>query len=450
MGEVRFDGKVAIVTGAGNGLGRQYAHLLASRGAKVVVNDLGGSVKGEGQQAAKHAADVVVDEIKAKGGEAVADKHSVEFGDKIVKTAVDAFGTVDIVINNAGILRDVSFQKMREIDWDLIMLVHLKGAFSVTRAAWNIMREKGYGRIVNTGSSSGIYGSFGQVNYSTAKMGLWGFTQSLAKEGQKRGIYVNCIAPVAGTRMTETVMPAEVVAALKPDFVAPFTAWLASESCKETGSLYEVGAGFIAKNRWQQSKGVQFDVDNLSIEQIRDQWSGVNQFESGATIPTSNQEMLATIMNNLETKQQAKAAAAKPAAGGAAAAGGSGLKSEGIFGMMSAYLDAGHGKPLIEKVSSVFGFQITKKKGAKPSLIYAIDLKNGQGKCTEGKPAKADATFTMTDDDFEAVCLGKLNPQIAFMQGKMKIQGNMAKASKFTPDLFPPPTPENMAKFSKL
>lgn len=229
MGDIRFDGKVAIVTGAGNGLGRQYALLLASRGAKVVVNDLGGSVFGTDEKNAKHAADAVVDEIKAAGGQAVANKDSVEFGDKIVKTAVDAFGTVDIVINNAGILRDSSFQKMKDLDWDLIMKVHLKGAFSVTRAAWNIMREKNYGRIVNTGSSSGIYGSFGQVNYATAKLGLWGFTQSLAREGLKRNIRVNCIAPLAGTRMTATVMPKEVLDALKPDFVAPFTTWLCSE-----------------------------------------------------------------------------------------------------------------------------------------------------------------------------------------------------------------------------
>jgi 3-hydroxyacyl-CoA dehydrogenase/3a,7a,12a-trihydroxy-5b-cholest-24-enoyl-CoA hydratase len=161
MSELRFDGKVAIVTGAGNGLGRVYALLLASRGAKVVVNDLGGSVSGTETKNQARPADVVVDEIKKAGGQAVANYDSVEFGDKIVKTAVDAFGTVDIVVNNAGILRDASFMKMTELDWDLIMKVHLKGAFSVTRAAWNIMREKGYGRIINTGSSSGIYGSFG-------------------------------------------------------------------------------------------------------------------------------------------------------------------------------------------------------------------------------------------------------------------------------------------------
>ena len=159
--DLRFDGKVAIVTGAGNGLGRVYAHLLASRGAKVVVNDLGGSVSGTATKDAARPADIVVEEIRKAGGQAVANYDSVEFGDKIVKTAVDAFGTVDIVVNNAGILRDASFMKMTELDWDLIMKVHLKGAFSVTRAAWNIMREKGYGRIINTGSSSGIYGSFG-------------------------------------------------------------------------------------------------------------------------------------------------------------------------------------------------------------------------------------------------------------------------------------------------
>lgn len=160
MSELRFDGKVAIITGSGNGLGKAYALLLGSRGASVVVNDLGKSVTGT-DGVGKNPADLVVDEIIAAGGKAVANYDSCEFGEKIVKTAVDAFGTVDIVINNAGILRDISFQKMTELDWDLIMKVHLKGAYSVTRAAWGIMREKGYGRIINTGSASGIYGSFG-------------------------------------------------------------------------------------------------------------------------------------------------------------------------------------------------------------------------------------------------------------------------------------------------
>jgi 3-hydroxyacyl-CoA dehydrogenase/3a,7a,12a-trihydroxy-5b-cholest-24-enoyl-CoA hydratase len=245
---LRFDGKVAIVTGAGAGLGRAYALLLASRGAKVVVNDLGGDVKGTGGNS--KAADVVVDEIKKAGGVAVANYDSVEFGEKIVKTATDAFGTVDIVINNAGILRDVSFLKMTDADWDLIMKVHLKGSYSVARAAWNIMREKGFGRIINTGSSSGLYGSFGQVNYSAAKMAMHGFSQSLAKEGEKRNIRVNTICPLAASRMTETVLPKEVLENIKPEYVAPLVAFLCHDSCEETGSLFEVGAGYVAKLRW--------------------------------------------------------------------------------------------------------------------------------------------------------------------------------------------------------
>lgn len=331
---------------------------------------------------------------------------------------------------------------MSELDWDLIMKVHLKGAFSVTRAAWNIMREKKYGRIINTGSSSGIYGSFGQANYATAKLGLWGFTQSLAKEGEKRNIRTNCIAPLAGTRMTATVMPAEVLETLSPAYVAPFVAYLCHEKCEDNGALYEVGAGYAAKQRWQRSAGFQFNAKKLNPEDIAANWEKVNDFSKDATNPESAQEMMAVIMNNVEAAQEAE----KAAKAAAPAAPASGLISEQIFAMMATYLARGEGKDLPAKVNSVLGFEITKKKGAKPTLIYEIDLKNGQGSVHNRKPANADATFTMTDGDFEKVCKGTLKPQIAFMQGKMKIKGSMAAASKFTPELFPPPTPENMAK----
>ena len=290
---LRFDGKVAIVTGAGAGLGRAYALLLASRGAKVVVNDLGGSVQGEGGNS--KAADIVVNEIKKAGGVAVANYDSVEFGDKIVKTAVDAFGTVDIVINNAGILRDVSFMKMSETDWDLIMKVHLKGSFSVARAAWDIMRQKGFGRIINTGSSSGLYGSFGQVNYSAAKMAMHGFTQSLAKEGEKRNIRVNTICPLAASRMTETVLPKEVLENIKPEFVAPLVAYLCHESSEETGGLFEVGAGYVAKLRWQRTAGVLFPLKDFNPENIKAKWDQITDFEKDATFPASNLEMMEVI-----------------------------------------------------------------------------------------------------------------------------------------------------------
>jgi (3R)-3-hydroxyacyl-CoA dehydrogenase / 3a,7a,12a-trihydroxy-5b-cholest-24-enoyl-CoA hydratase / enoyl-CoA hydratase 2 len=178
--ELRFDGKVAIVTGAGNGLGRSHALMLASRGAKVVVNDLGGSIHGGGKSSA--AADAVVKEIKDAGGEAVANYDSVEDGDKIVKTAVDAFGKVDILINNAGILRDTSFQKMSDADWDIILKVHVQGAYKCTKAVWDLMREQGYGRILMTASAAGIYGNFGQANYALAKIGLIGQEEERARE----------------------------------------------------------------------------------------------------------------------------------------------------------------------------------------------------------------------------------------------------------------------------
>lgn len=195
---------------------------------------------------------------------------------------------------------------------------------------------------------------------------------------------------------------------LKPDFVAPFVAVLVHESVPDNGALYEVGAGYIAKQRWNRSEGVQFDADKLTPEEIKSKWAHVNQFEKGSTYPTSNQEMMAIIMNAHEAKQ--KAAAAKATATPAAVAASSGLKSENIFGMMATYLNQGLGKPLIPKVSAIFGFEIQGKKGGPIDLVYEIDLKNGQGNTKKGKPEKPDATFTMTDEDFEAVCMGKLNP----------------------------------------
>lgn len=248
MSQLRFDNRVVIVTGAGNGIGRDYALFFAARGAKVVVNDLGGGLAGAG--ASTKAADLVVEEIKSKGGLAVANYDSVEFGDKIVDTAIKTFGRIDIIINNAGILRDISFQKMSELDWDLVHKVHMKGAFTVTRAAWNYMREQGYGRIINTCSSSGLYGSFGQANYSAAKLGLHGLTLTLAKEGEKRNVRVNSIAPYAASRMTATAFPPDVLDHLKPDYVVPFVGYLVHESCEENGSVFEIGVGFVAKLRY--------------------------------------------------------------------------------------------------------------------------------------------------------------------------------------------------------
>lgn len=294
---LRFDGRVAIVTGAGNGLGRQHALLLGSLGAKVVVNDLGGGAHGDGKSSA--AADKVVEEIKAMGGEAVANYDSVENGEAIVKTAIDAFGTVDIVINNAGILRDVSFQKMTQGDWDLILKVHLTGSMSVSHAAWPYMREKSYGRIIMTTSAAGIYGNFGQANYSAAKLGLLGLANTLAEEGRSKGIHVNTIAPIAASRLTETVMPPELLANLKPEMVSPLVAWLCHEDCEETKSVFEVGAGYIAKLRWERSLGNTFPLGkHFSVDDVAKKWSKITDF-TDAEHPTNTQESIGPILTNI-------------------------------------------------------------------------------------------------------------------------------------------------------
>ncbi len=298
MSEVRFDGRVAIITGAGNGLGRSHALSFAGRGAKVVVNDLGGSTFGEG--ADKAAADLVVDEIKAAGGEAVANYDSVTDGGKIVQTALDAFGRVDIVVNNAGILRDTSFHKMSETDWDLVYEVHVKGAFAVTHAAWPHMREQEYGRVIFTASAAGIYGNFGQVNYSMAKLGQHGMSQALAQEGRKRNILVNTIAPMAGSRMTETVLPPELVEQLKPEYVTPLVLKLCDERSEEWGGLYEVGAGWFGKLRWERARGVGLPIgEGIRPEDINAAWDKITDF-TDATHPRSVGQGMMALMENLQ------------------------------------------------------------------------------------------------------------------------------------------------------
>ena len=242
-----FDGKVAIITGAGGGLGRQHALMLASRGALVVVNDLGGAVDGTGSD--KGAAERVVDEIKEAGGEAAADTNSVatpEGGAAIVQSALDAFGRIDIVVNNAGILRDKSFHNMTPDLWNPVIDVHLNGAYHVTSAAWPHMREQAYGRIISTASGAGIFGNFGQANYGAAKMALVGFTRVLAVEGASKNIKANVIAPVAKTRMTEDLL-GPIGDKLAPEYVSPVVTYLAHESCEPTGRIFSVAGGRVAE-----------------------------------------------------------------------------------------------------------------------------------------------------------------------------------------------------------
>ena len=296
--ELRFDGRVAIVTGAGQGLGRSHALLLASRGAKVVVNDLGGSTAGEGKSS--ETADLVVEEITRAGGEAVANYDSVEDGDAIVRTAMDTWGRVDIVINNAGILRDKSFKNMTDADWDIIFRVHNYGAYKVTKAAWPIMTEQGYGRVLFTTSSAGLYGNFGQTNYGSAKLSLVGFANTLSLEGQRKNVLVNTIAPFAASRLTEGLLPPAVFDSLKPEYVSPIVAYLCSEDNETTGGVYEVGGGFYSSLRWERTKGKLFRLGrDVSPDDIESSWKQITDFSETDHV-SSVMESLGPIIQNVE------------------------------------------------------------------------------------------------------------------------------------------------------
>ncbi|MEM9070679.1 MAG: SDR family oxidoreductase [Myxococcota bacterium] len=285
MGEIRFEDRVAIVTGAGGGLGRSHALLLASRGAKVVVNDLGGSVDGSG--ASQSAADAVVQEIKDAGGDAVASYDSVsteEGGAAIVQRALDAFGKVDIVVNNAGILRDTSFHKITKDQWDAVIAVHLTGTMNVSRAAWPTMRAQGYGRIVNTSSVAGHFGNFGQSNYGAAKMGIVGLTKALAVEGAKKNIRVNAIAPIARSRMTEELLPEAVLAKIEPSRVSPVVAFLCGEDCPVTGHILAVGGGYVSRVDLVEGPGTVFS-DTFSPEDVGERWGAITDLSEAANFP---------------------------------------------------------------------------------------------------------------------------------------------------------------------
>jgi NAD(P)-dependent dehydrogenase (short-subunit alcohol dehydrogenase family) len=273
---IQFDGRVAIITGAGQGLGKSYALALGARGAKVVVNDIGGAVDGSGRSAAP--ADTVVDEIKAAGGEAVANYDSVaerEGAANIVQTAIDTYGSADIVINNAGIVRDKSFHKMTLDDYEFVVKVHFLGSVYVTHAAIPHMREANYGRILMVSSNSGLYGNFGQSNYSAAKMALVGFMNTLKLEGARNNIIVNSLAPLAATRIAE---PSGIFDTYDPELVTPeavaaMVSYLVSEDCTDSGNVLSATAGYYSRIQVMEGKGVRVDPrQTMTPEKISDLW----------------------------------------------------------------------------------------------------------------------------------------------------------------------------------
>ena len=292
--DLSFDGRVAIITGAGGALGRSHALELAQRGAKVVVNDLGGSVHGEG--GATTAAQQVVDEIAGSGGEAVANFDSVTNPELIVQSALDAFGRVDILVNNAGILRDKAFHNMSVEDIDAVLDVHLRGAMALTQLVFKLMREQRFGRIINTTSASGLFGNFGQANYGAAKAGLFGLTRVLAQEGARVNILVNAVAPLARSRMTEGLL-GDLAELLDPKSVTAVVTYLAHESCAVNGYVYSVAGGRVARIFMAETRGIV--LPSFTPEAVRDNLEPIND-PDGYLVPGSLTEATEIVQQALK------------------------------------------------------------------------------------------------------------------------------------------------------
>ncbi len=408
---IRFDGKVAVVTGAGAGLGRVYALELAKRGASVVVNDLGGARDGTGDGSAAPA-DRVVEEIKALGGQAVASYDSVatpEGGEANIKKALDAFGRVDILINNAGILRDRTLAKMEPAEWSAVRSVHLDGSYNVTRPAFRVMREQGYGRIIMTASAAGLFGNFGQTNYGAAKMGAVGLMNTLKLEGDKYNIKVNCIAPVATTRLTDDILPPGLQDKLLPDFVAPMVLYLSSDRCEETGMILNAGMGCFNRAAVVTGPGTVIGGGETppSPEEVHRHWEEIENM-SGAAEFYNAAAALGDMLNAFspEAKKEAEAEA--------------GITVKGIFERMPEYFQADKAAGL----DLVFQYRITGPDGGE----WHVAIKDAVCEVFEGAHAQPTTTIIMSDEDFVALISGQLNAMQAFTSGRLKVEGDIMKS----------------------
>jgi len=410
--QIRFDNRVAIVTGAGAGLGKAYALELARRGAKVVVNDLGGARDGSGDGSSTPA-DEVVAEIKRIGGEAVPNYDNVataDGGENIVKSALDAFGRVDILINNAGILRDKSFVKMDPDNWRAVLDVHLNGAYHVTKPAFTAMKTQGYGRIIMTTSAAGLYGNFGQTNYSAAKMGLVGLMNTLKLEGQKYDIKVNTIAPIAASRLTEDVLPPDFFDKLKPEFVVPMTLYLCSEGCPVTGNIYNAGMGFYNRAALFTGPGVVLaDGDNPpSVDAVRDAIGKISNIDKAREYFQLNEQVGAVLT-----------AFTSPPADSSDAGGGFSSATE-IFDAMPDAFNAG----AAGGVDVVFQYNIAGDLGGD----WNCTIKDGACTVAAGLHDAPVCTLKMDAVDFLAMMNGTLPAMQAYTSGKLKIEGDIMKS----------------------
>ncbi len=413
LNKITYDGRVAVITGAGAGLGRAYALELARRGAKVVVNDLGGAPDGSGDGSASPA-DAVVKEIEALGGQAVANYDNVATaagGENIITCALDTYGRVDIVINNAGILRDKSFLKMDPENWQAVLDVHLNGAYHVTRPAFAVMKENGFGRIVMTTSAAGLYGNFGQTNYSAAKMALVGLMNTLKLEGKKYNIKANTIAPLAASRLTEDIMPPDMFEKAKPEFVVPLVAYLCSDECDASGAIFNAGMGYFNRAVIFTGAGTQLgDADNPpTVEQIEANWEGINAISGSKELDDVNAAFMDLITPApTETEEAADAPAA------------AGPDVQAIFDNMAGSFkaDAAAG------VDVVFQFVITGAGGGD----WTCEIKDQVCAIDTGTHAKPACTLKMNASDFGDMMTGKLPAMQAFTSGKLIIEGDVMKS----------------------
>ena len=367
-----------------------------------------GTGPGEGST---RAADQVVEEIKALGGQAVANYDSVstpEGGQAIIQTAVDAFGRVDILINNAGILRDKTLAKMEPESWRAVLDVHLNGAYHVTRPAFLKMRENGYGRIIMTTSAAGLFGNFGQSNYSAAKLGLVGFMNTLKLEGEKHNIRVNTVAPIAATRLTEDVLPPDLFEKLKPEFVAPLVLYLCTEGCKETGLVFNAGIGYFSRAAVVSGPGITIGEGKTipTMEEIHQHWEAINNLEGAKEFTNVTEALGAMLMASPPPGEETQA--------------GSGLSVQGIFDRMPTVFQADKAAG----VNVIFQYRITGPKGGD----WYTTIKDSVCQVAQGLCDSPTTTIKMMDDDFLALMEGKLKAMQAFTTGKLKIEGDIMKS----------------------